>query len=254
LRGHWPSKYVDVQVVEIERVIQVEQRALARRQRLLDRRPLRVQPIEVAIQRLVAERADINPEEVGQGRAPDPLRHGVLGGRTHQAVERHQLSEHACPRREPRRGQDRVQGERPPRLMADIDGTGFAHVFDPDLVGVNRHQILRRGRHRQWATLRRARAGRDRVDGGIGHERRLAAQRGRQFVREALPLCERRRRERAERTDRAVARAGRGGDRLDEQMIDVRLGADSPGRALDKHADPISCLLPPSVKGNLGTH
>ena len=84
----------------------------------------------------------------------------------------------------------------------------------------------------------------ERVDGGLGHERRLAAQRRREFVREPLPVLSRRGRERAERTDRAMARAGRGGDRLDEQMIDVRLGADPPGRALDEHADPIS-LLPP---------
>ena len=237
------------QVVEIDRVVQVEQRALAGRQGLLDCRPLRVQPIEVAIQRLVAERADVDAEEVGQSRAPDPLRHGVLGRRTHQAVERHQLGEHPRPGREPRRGQDRVQRERPPRLMADVDGPRFADVFDPDLVGVDCHQVLCCGRQGARATPSGTRSGGERVDGGIGHERCLAAQRGREFLREALPLPDRRGRQRTERTDRAVARAVRGGDRLDEKMIDVRLGADSPGRALNEHADPISLLRPLSCQG-----
>ena len=89
------------QVVEVDRVVQVEQRALARGQRLLDRRPLRMQPVEIAIQRLVAERGEVRAQDVGQGRAPDPVRHGVLGGRTHQPVQRHHLGEHARPRREP---------------------------------------------------------------------------------------------------------------------------------------------------------
>ena len=96
---------------------------------------------------------------------------------------------------------------------------------------------------------RRARSRGERVDGGIGHECRLAAQRGREFVREPLPVLSRRGGERAERTDGAVARAVRGGDGLHKQMIDVRLGADLPGRALDEHADPISLLPPPFCQG-----
>jgi len=55
--------------------------------------------------------------------------------------------------------------------------------------------------------------------------------------------------ERAQRTDRAVARAVDGGDGLDEKMIHVDLGTNPPGRALDEHADAISFLSPSSRHG-----
>jgi hypothetical protein len=53
------------QVVEVDRVVQVKERALACGQGLLDRGPLWVQAIEVAIKRLVAERAEVRGEDVG---------------------------------------------------------------------------------------------------------------------------------------------------------------------------------------------
>jgi hypothetical protein len=224
------------QIVEVDGVVQVEQRALPRGQGLLDPGALGVQPIQVAIQRLVAEGGEVGLQDIGQGRAPDPVGHRVLRCRAHQAVQRHQLGEQTGPRREAGRGQDRIQCERPPQLMAGVDGTGFADVLEPDLVGVNGHHVVPSGECGARATARRARPGRERLDGGIGHERRLAAQRGGEFVGEAPPLIDGGRCERAERTDRAVARALGGGDGLDEEMIDVRRAAHAPGGALDKHA------------------
>ena len=90
------------QVVEVDRVVQVEERALARGQGLLDGRPLRMQPIEVAIERLVAERAEVRGQNIGQGRAPDPVRHGVLRRGAHQPVQRHHFGEHAGARAQTR--------------------------------------------------------------------------------------------------------------------------------------------------------
>ena len=72
-----------------------------------------------------------------QGRAPDPVGHRMLRGRAHQPVERHDLREPARPRTQPGPGEDRVQGERLPQLMADVDRPGFPGVLAPDLVGVD---------------------------------------------------------------------------------------------------------------------
>ena len=240
------------QVVEVDRVVQVEQRALARGQGLLDRRALRMQPIEIAIERLVTERAEVRPENVAERGAPDPVRHGVLRGRAHQAIERHDLTEPPRPRTQPGLGQDRVERERLPQLMANMDRARFADILDADRVGVNREPVASR-RLGAGPTPRRARAGHERGDGGIGHERRLAAQGGGEFVRQAPPLLGGGGRERAERTDRAVARSLRGGDGLDEEMIDVGLGPDTPARALDEHAGPIS-LLPPPICQEKSSH
>ena len=51
-----------------------------------------------------------------------------------------------------------------------------------------------------------------------------------------------------QRSGRAMARARRGDDRLDEEMIDVGLAAHPPARALDEHAEPISLLSPSSCQ------
>src|SRR3972149_4555233 len=47
---------------------------------------------------------------------------------------------------------------------------------------------------------------------------------------------------------RGGARGGGGGDRPDEEMIDVGLAAHPPARALDEHPEPISLLTPPSCQ------
>ena len=230
------------QVVEVEGVVQGEERALVRGQGPLDRHALGMQPVQIAIQRLVAERAEVGAEEVGQGRAPDPGGHGVLRGRVHQAVQCHELREPLRPGREAGLRQDPVQLEGAPHVMAHVDRARFPVVFGLDLIGVHGDHVGADGRGGARAAARRARPRGDRRDGGIGQEGRLAAQRGRELLRKAAPLGFGGGGERAERTDRAVARALGGGDRLDEKMIDVGLAAHPPARALDEHADAISLL------------
>ena len=225
------------QIVEIDGVVEVEQRAFARGQRPLDRRALRMQPVERAIQGVVGQRREVRRENVAQGGAPDPVGHGVLRGRAHQPIERHELREPSGARGQARLGQDRVQRERLPHLMPHVDGADFPGVFGVDLVSVNRDHVA----------AGRVMAGRpqlrgERVNGGIRDECRLPAERGRELLREGVPLLFGRRGERAERADRAVTRAVRGGDGLDEEMIDIGLAAHPSGRALDEHAPAISLL------------
>jgi restriction system protein len=59
---------------------ETEERPLAGGQRLFDGRSLGVQAIQVAVEGFVAERAEVRGEDVGQRRAPNPVRHRVLRG------------------------------------------------------------------------------------------------------------------------------------------------------------------------------
>ena len=126
--------------------------------------------------------------------------------------------------------------------MTDVHRPRFAHVLAPDLIGMNRDDVVTGRQSCGDMRPRGARARREGLDGRLGFERRLATQGRGEFVREAAPLFGGRGRERAERTDRAVARALRGGDGLDKEMIDVRLNANPASRTLDEHAAPISLL------------
>ena len=237
------------QVVQVDRVVEVEQRALARGQRLLDHRTLPMQSIEVAIQRLVTERAEVGRKDIGQGGAPDPGRHRMFRGRAHQPVERHDLGQQPRAGGEAGGREDRVQRERSPHLMADVDGTGFADVFASDLIGVDRDDVVTHRRSRRGMGSRRAGARREPFDGRLGVERRLTPQGRGEFAREAAPLVGGRRRERTERANRAVAWALRGGDGLDEEMIDVRPIANTAERTFDEHAEAISLLRPSPCQG-----
>ena len=228
------------QVVKVEGVVEIEQRPLAGGQRLLDAGALGMQPVEIAIQRVRGERGEVRAQDVAQGRPPDPVRHRIFRGRTHQPVQRHELGEHARPRREPGLGHDGVQCEGAPHLMSDVHGTCFPGVFELHPVGVNRDHVVPRGRAGTGAAARRPHALGERRHGGVRQERRLAAQGGGESLRHSPPGLGGGGRQRAERTDRAMPRPLRGRGGLDEQVVDVFLVADAPGRALDEHAVPIS--------------
>src|SRR3989441_9832518 len=95
--------------------------------------------------------------------------------------------------------------------MADVDGAGFADVFDPHPVGVNGDRVVPRGGHAAWAAPGRPRPLRERRDGGIGPAGPLAGPGGGGLAREAAPLTLGRGGARAPRTDRAVAPTPGGG-------------------------------------------
>ena len=133
--------------------------------------------------------------------------------------------------------------------MADVDRPRFADVLASDLVGMNGDDVVTRRRSCGGMLPRRARGRRERIDGRLGHERLLTAQGRGEFVREAPPLFGGRGRERAERTDCAMAWALWGGYGLNEEMIDVRLVAHTAGRTFDEHADAISLLSPSPCQG-----
>ncbi len=220
------------QIVEVNGVVQVEQRALAGRQRLLDPRPLRMQPVEVAVQRFVAERGEVRAQDVGQRRAPDPVGHGVFGGGLHQAIQRHHFGQPLRSPTQPGVGKDRVQVQQAPHLMPHVHGPDFPFVFERHALRVDREAGVRRRRRAARGTY----AGSERVDPRIRHEGPLARQRGMQPPRRAEPLVLRPRRQGAKRADDALTGALRGRDRFDEEIVLVGLVADAPGGAAEIHA------------------
>jgi hypothetical protein len=129
-----------------------------------------------------------------------------------------------------------------------MDRARFPRVFGLDLIDVHGQHVGADGGRGPGPPPRRVRLRGDRRDDGIGQKGRLAAQRGRELLREAAPLSFGRRGKRAEGTDRAMPRPIRGGVGLDEEMVDVRLAAHPPTRALDEHGNTISLLLSGLVK------
>ena len=219
------------QVVEVDGVVQGEERALPGGQRLLDPCPLGVQAIEVAIQRIVGERGEVRAEDVGQRRAPDPVGHGVLRGGPHQAVQRHHFRQALRPPTQPGRREDRIQVQQAPHLMAHVHGPRFPFVLGRHPVGVDREAGPRAAGAGAWSPGARGEC----LDRGVAHERRLSRERGMQPLRRAEPRLFRARRQRAERADDALPRALRGRDGFDEEIVVVGRAADAPGRATEIH-------------------
>jgi hypothetical protein len=81
------------EIVEIDRRIEVEQAALARNQRRLDRGAVRMKLVEHEVERILFERLEVGAENVGERGAPDPIRHGVFGAWRDQAIERHRTGQ-----------------------------------------------------------------------------------------------------------------------------------------------------------------
>jgi hypothetical protein len=220
------------QVVEVDRVVQVEQRALAGGQGLFDRGTLGMQPVEIAIQRLITERGEVHAQDVRQRRAPDPVGHGMLRGRPHQPVQRHHFSQQLRARAQAGVSEDRIQLQQVPHLMAHVHGPGFAFVFDPHALGVDREAARLRPR----PTARRPHTRGERLDRRIRHQRRLARERGMQSLRGAQPGVLRPRGQRPERAQHPLAGALRRRHGFDEQIVVVGLAADASGRAPQIHA------------------
>ena len=75
----------------------------------------------------------------------------MLRGGAHQTIQRHELGEPPRARREARVGQDPVQRERLPQLMAHVDRASFPDVFGLDLIGVDGDHVVAAGGRRTRA-------------------------------------------------------------------------------------------------------
>ena len=129
------------QVVKIVGVIEIEEALFPLRQGLFDASPVRMEAVQVAVQRLIAELAQIDAEHIAERRALHPFRHRVLRARGYQAIEHHHLTEQLRPRRQTRLAQNLLQAQAPPHLMADMHGPSLARLFQADLIGMNSDDV-----------------------------------------------------------------------------------------------------------------
>ena len=69
------------QIVQIERVIEVEQRLFSFGKLPLDLFSIRVKRVQVAVKRILVELRKVLSQDVCNGGAPNPIRHGMFGER-----------------------------------------------------------------------------------------------------------------------------------------------------------------------------
>src|ERR1700694_1799974 len=219
---------------------------------------MRMQLVEDLIKRVFGEPIEVDAENVGQRRAPDPVRHGVLCGRSDQSIERHRAGEPARRRRQLAVVQNAVDPEALPELVADMDRASLAVLpgRDPRRVALDQSSGTGRRRSRRAAALTvlspRSHPTNDVGDLAILRVQQIALtdQRILDLARELQPFLGRPWTEVAKRADRLLARSLRGQDGLDQHIVDVRLALVGPGRFPDVHV-PLRITEHPSIQGKI---
>ena len=137
------------EIVKVDRGVEIEQAALARNQCRLDSGAVRMQFVEHLIKRVFGKPLKVDIEDISERRAPDPVRHGVLGARRDQPIERHQA---AC-----QGGQSRAQTRNPMYL-----GLGPRREREASSSSTNSYLISRPLRRLAslWRVFRRTRSSR----------------------------------------------------------------------------------------------
>jgi hypothetical protein len=107
---------------------------------------MRVELVEDAVERVLDQGLKVGAEDIGQGGAADPIRHGMLGGGLDQPVEDHRAGELARTAGDTEVTQDVAETEPVPELIADMHGAGFAMLLGGDPARVDGDgAVVRRG-------------------------------------------------------------------------------------------------------------
>jgi hypothetical protein len=104
--------------------------------------PVRMEPIQIAVQGFIAQGGEVRPQNVAQRGASDPVRHGRLGEGKNQTIQRHHLAQLAGAVRQSGGFQKVVQPQWLPYLMPNMDRSGLASFLYTHPVGFN---LQRRG-------------------------------------------------------------------------------------------------------------
>ena len=83
-----------------------------------------MEPIEVAVERIIDQGGEIDAQDVPQGRGANPMGHRVLGVGVDQPVERHGAGELDGLGREAEMPEDGIESQPLPELEADVNGSG----------------------------------------------------------------------------------------------------------------------------------
>src|SRR5947199_6943529 len=83
------------QVVEVDRVVQIEQRFLPFSQFALNVFAVRMQSVQVSIQCVIVQFGEALLQYISQSAPPDPVRHGMFGKRINQTIQGHRFGQPA---------------------------------------------------------------------------------------------------------------------------------------------------------------
>src|SRR5215510_523142 len=244
------------EIVENDRCIEVEQTALARHELGLNGGTVGMQFVQHRIERILIKRIEIVLEDIGQCRAPDPSRHGVLGTGRDQAIERHHAREPPHLLRELTFAQDAVELQPVPKLITDMHRARLSVAFGahPRRVDFDQRPASARGRGRgalrnvaRILTPLASRAAHDIGDFAVVGLKQpaLTGQGVLDLAREFEPLFARPRAQVAKRTDRGLARALRCVDGFDQYVVGVGLTLVGACRFANVHASAARIVLLP---------
>ncbi len=95
-----------------------------------DRRTLAVESVHISIEPILVELAKVLFQNVLQRAAPYPVAHGQFGGGFDQAIEGHNLGQDPSFAPEAGSSENLVQSQPLPNLMANVDCSRLAGLFD----------------------------------------------------------------------------------------------------------------------------
>ena len=130
------------QVVEEDGLVEVEQLSLALDEVGLDEGALGVEPVHVAIQRRLRQCADVGAEQLAQGGAPHPRRHGMFGRWRDEPVHHHRAGHDAAALAQARGLQRLIESHAPIERQPHVDSARFAHRFHRDPLGVDTDGVV----------------------------------------------------------------------------------------------------------------
>ena len=223
------------EVVQIHRVIEIEQRLFSLGQLALNLLTIRMQPVQIPIQRILVQGGEVCREHVRQRRPANPRRHGMLGARTNQPVQGHRFAQRTGARGQARAAQNRIHAQLLPDLMPRVHRAGLPRLLHVDAIRIDRDGRSRSGDAGARQALSHLR--REIFDRHRGFwEGPLSLQRGLELVCQREPRVGRCRLEAPQRTDGALAGAVGRVDGFDEQMIGVGFLLVAARRFADIHS------------------
>jgi len=128
-------------IVEVNGLFEIEDLGFRNRQLLLDQKSLRMQIVEIPVEGVVIQVAEVNSEDVPHRHASYPIRHGVLGERLHEPVEGHDFCELTGARIQTGLQENLVQLKLFPNLMPHMNRSGLTGLDDFHLLGVDRNEV-----------------------------------------------------------------------------------------------------------------
>ncbi len=165
----------------------------------------------------------------------------MLAGGSDEAVEGHHFGEPPGLGVKTYLGQDGVQSQAQPGVMADVDGAGFAGLADLDLIGQDPEGRGGVGVPAWPAPARPLRhLCRQRLGLGVGPEAGLARGRRLDALGQPQPGGAGSGGEGAERTEDPMARPLGGANGFDEEVLGVGFTSDRLARRFDEHKRHIS--------------